>query len=108
MGRLLPITGRDWSVPGGTLEWDCWHTAEHIGDCLMSYAWQLAVQPTGRYVRAIATAEKDASPTEVLEFAVTGGGGPASLVRPPPAPRPAHPPARGARPGGVPGAGRPE
>src|SRR5947208_2037222 len=62
MSRLLPITDRDWSVRAGTLEWDCWHTAEHIGDCLMSYAWQLAVQPTGRYVRAVATAEKDASP----------------------------------------------
>jgi hypothetical protein len=73
MSRLLPITDRDWSVRAGTLEWDCWHTAEHIGDCLLSYAWQLAVQPTGRYVRAIATAEKGASPAEVLEFAVTGG-----------------------------------
>ena len=33
---------------------------------------------------AIATAEKDASPTEVLEFAVTGGAGtstPYDLVR---------------------------
>ena len=81
MSRLLPITDRDWSVRAGTLEWDCWHTAEHIGDCLLSYAWQLAVQPTGRYVRAIATAEKDASPAEVLEFAVTGGRVLASMVR---------------------------
>ena len=81
MSGLLPITDRDWSVRAGTLEWDCWHTAEHIGDCLLSYAWQLAVQPTGRYVRAIATAEKDASPAEVLEFAVTGGRVLASMVR---------------------------
>src|ERR1022692_2217149 len=73
MSGLLPLTDRDWSVRAGTLEWDCWHTAEHIGDCLLSYAWQLAVQPTARYVRAIATAEKDASPAEVLEFAATGG-----------------------------------
>ena len=42
MSGLLPITDRDWSVRAGTLEWDCWHTAEHIGDCLMSFAWQLA------------------------------------------------------------------
>ena len=48
---------------------------------LLSYAWQLAVQPTGRYVRAVATAEKDASPAEVLEFAVTGGRVLASMVR---------------------------
>jgi hypothetical protein len=46
MSGLLPITDRDWSVRAGTLEWDCWHTAEHIGDCLMSYVWQLAVQPS--------------------------------------------------------------
>src|SRR5579864_766363 len=81
MSGLLPITDRDWSVPAGTLEWDCWHTAEHIGDSLLSYAWQLAVQPTSRYVRAVATAEKDASPAEVLEFAVTGGRILASMVR---------------------------
>jgi len=81
MSRLLPITDRDWSVRAGTLEWDCWHTAEHIGDCLLSYAWQLAAHPTGRYVRAVATAEKDASPGEVLEFAVAGGRVLASMVR---------------------------
>src|ERR1035441_3330540 len=74
MSGLLPLTDRDWSVRAGTLEWDCWHTAEHIGDCLLSYAWQLAVQPTARYVRAIATAEKDASPAEAGEVAVAVGG----------------------------------
>jgi hypothetical protein len=92
MSGLLPITDRDWSVPAGTLEWDCWHTAEHIGDCLLSYAWQLAVQPTARYVRAVAAAEKDASPAEVLEFAVTGGRILASMVRTsPPHVRAFHP-----------------
>jgi hypothetical protein len=85
MSGLLPVTDRDWSVRAGTLEWDCWHTAEHIADCLLSYAWQLAVQPTTRYVRAIATAEKDASPAEVLEFAVTGERVLAAMVRTSPA-----------------------
>jgi hypothetical protein len=85
MSGLLPVTDRDWSVPAGSLDWDCWHTAEHIGDCLLSYAWQLAVQPTTRYVRAVATAEKDASPAEVLEFAVTGGRVLAVMVRTSPA-----------------------
>jgi len=81
MSGLLPLTDRDWSVQAGNLEWDCWHTAEHIGDSLLSYAWQLAVQPTTRYVRAVATAEKDCSPAEVLEFAVTGGRILASMIR---------------------------
>jgi hypothetical protein len=85
MSGLLPLTDRDWSVRAGSLEWDCWHTAEHIGDCLLSYAWQLAVQPTARYVRAVAKAENDASPAEVLEFAITGGRVLASMVRTSPA-----------------------
>ena len=32
VATLNPATDRDWSVRAGTLEWDCWHTAEHIGD----------------------------------------------------------------------------
>src|ERR1700745_3611619 len=102
MSGLLPITDRDWSVRAGTLEWDCWRTAEHIGDTLLSYAWQLAVQPTTRYVRAVATAEKDASPAEVLEFAVTGGRVLASMVRTSPAHVRAFPPAGTAAPQGSP------
>jgi hypothetical protein len=105
MSGLLPITDRDWSVRAGALEWDCWHTAEHIGDTLLSYAWQLAVQPTARYVRAVATAEKDASPAEVLEFAVTGGRVLASMVRTSPAHVRAYHPAGMADPEGFAGLG---
>lgn len=78
---LRPVTDRDWSATTGTGEWDCWHTAEHIGDCLMSYAGQLIAQPVTRYVRFLATADKDATPAEVLEFAVTGGGILSATVR---------------------------
>jgi hypothetical protein len=73
VSALQPATSQDWSARAGTLEWDCWHTAEHIGDCLLSYAAQLAVQPTTRYVRFLASADKDANPAEVLEFAEAGG-----------------------------------
>ena len=62
MSGLLPVTDRDWSVRAGDLEWDCWHTAELVGECLVSYAWQLAVQPRSRYVRAVDTAVTVASP----------------------------------------------
>jgi hypothetical protein len=65
---------QDWTVKAGGLEWDCWHTAEHIGDGLMSYGAQLVAQPAGRYVRFLASAEKDASAAEILEFAQAGGG----------------------------------
>jgi hypothetical protein len=82
---LRPATDRDWSAQAGTLEWDCWHTAEHIGDCLLSYAGQLVIQPAARYVRFLASADKDASPAEVLEFAEAGGRILASTVSTAPA-----------------------
>jgi hypothetical protein len=78
---LRPATGRDWSVPAGALEWDCWHTAEHIGDCLLSYAGQLVAQPTTRFVRFEVYADTDAAPAEVLEFAEAGGRILAATVR---------------------------
>jgi hypothetical protein len=81
VAALRPAADRDWSAQAGTLEWDCWHTAEHIGDCLLSYAGQLAVRPAARYVRFLASADADASPAEVLEFAEAGGRILAATVR---------------------------
>lgn len=78
---LRQMTDLDWSVRAGGLEWDCWHTAEHIGDCLLSFAAQLVAQPRDRYVRFMASADKDASAAEVLEFAEVGGRILAATVR---------------------------
>jgi uncharacterized protein (TIGR03083 family) len=78
---LGPATDQDWSALPGTGDWDCWHTAEHLGDCLLSYAAQLVARPVDRYVRFLATVDKDASAAEVLEFAVAGGRMLASTVR---------------------------
>lgn len=78
---LTPAIDRDWSARAGSLEWDCWHTAEHIGDALLSYAAQLVVRPRSRYVRFLANADADATAAEVLEFALAGGGILASAVR---------------------------
>lgn len=78
---LGPATERDWTASKGTGESDCWHTAEHLGDCLLSYAAQLVAQPATRFVRFEAGADKDASPAEVLEFAVAGGRVLAATVR---------------------------
>lgn len=36
----------DWSMPAGTLDCGCTRTAEHIIDCLFSYALQLAARAT--------------------------------------------------------------
>ncbi|MEV6492848.1 maleylpyruvate isomerase N-terminal domain-containing protein [Actinoplanes sp. NPDC051633] len=73
-GALGPAVDRDWSARADTLGWDCWHTAEHIGDVLLSYAAQVVARPTTRYVRFLASADTDATAAEVLEFALTGGG----------------------------------
>jgi len=78
---LRPAVERDWRATSGTGDWDGWHTAEHIGDGLLSYAAQLVAQPSGRYVRFLANADSDASPAEVLEFAAAGGNILASTVR---------------------------
>ena len=77
---LRPATGRDWSAPAGALEWDCWHTAEHLGDVLLSAA-HLVAQPTTRYVRFMTNADKEAAAAEVLEFAEAGGRILAATVR---------------------------
>lgn len=73
VSALRPAAGGDWSVPAGDLDWDCWHTAEHVGDALLSYAAQLAARPVTRYVRFQVSAEEDASGEEVLEFAEMSG-----------------------------------
>jgi len=38
---LAPAVERDWRVPAGDLDWDCWETVEHIADDLFAYAGQL-------------------------------------------------------------------
>ncbi|MEV0722019.1 DinB family protein [Micromonospora purpureochromogenes] len=81
VASLRPATDLDWLARAGSLEWDCWHTAEHIGDCLMSFAGQLVARPEKRFVRFMANADKDASPEQVLEFAEAGGRILAATVR---------------------------
>ena len=81
VATLRPATDLDWSKRAGNLDWDCWHAAEHVGDCLMSFAGQLVARPEKRYVRFMAIADKDASPEQVLEFAEAGGRILAATVR---------------------------
>ncbi|SCG45193.1 hypothetical protein GA0070609_1594 [Micromonospora echinaurantiaca] len=81
VASLRPATALEWSARAGSLEWDCWHTAEHLGDCLISFAGQLLARPEKRFVRFMANADQDASPAEVLEFAEVGGRLLAATVR---------------------------
>jgi uncharacterized protein (TIGR03083 family) len=78
---LGPAVDRDWSVPAGSLDWDCRHTAEHLADGLVAYAGQVAAHPGDRYVRFQTAAEPAATPEDLLEFVVAGGGMLAATVR---------------------------
>ncbi len=42
---LRTVEDRDWQVPAGDLEWNCWETVEHVGDDLFGYACQLGPRP---------------------------------------------------------------
>jgi len=78
---LGAAAARDWTAVSGTAEHSGWTTAEHLGDCLMSYAAQLVARPDDRYVRFVALVEKDAVPVELLEFVVAGAGMLSAVVR---------------------------
>lgn len=47
---LKAVSDRDWHVPAGSLDWDCWDTVEHVCDDLFAYAGQLGGKPVDRYV----------------------------------------------------------
>ena len=42
LASLSSLADQEWSVPAGNLDWDCWHTLEHLVDCVFSYTLQLA------------------------------------------------------------------
>jgi uncharacterized protein (TIGR03083 family) len=78
---LRPAVDLDWSAPAGSLDWDCRHTAEHLADGLVAYAGQVAAHPGDRYLRFVTSAEPDATPADLLEFVIAGGGMLAATVR---------------------------
>ena len=89
---LSPAATTDWTTAAGTGELDAWHTAEHIGDCLLSYAAQVVSRRPSGYVPFLAALEKDASSADALEFALTGSAILAAVVRTtPPEARAYHP-----------------
>ena len=67
MTRVLgPHTGRDWSVPAGSLEWTCWETAVHVAHDLLAYAGQLAGRPSDAYLPLDLTVPTGTAPRDVL------------------------------------------
>ncbi|TCP57085.1 DinB family protein [Tamaricihabitans halophyticus] len=92
VATLRQATDRDWLASPGIGEWSSWYTVAHAADCLVGYAAQLAAQPRERYVRFLATADDEATPADLLEFLVAGGGMLGAVVRTaPPSARGYHP-----------------
>jgi hypothetical protein len=63
-------TGRDadWSLPAGTLEWSCWHTADHLVDCVFSYALFLGSRRQDTYPPfGEVHASEDATPADLID-----------------------------------------
>jgi hypothetical protein len=81
LAALEPVVDLDWSAATGTGDLDAYRTAEHLGDCLLSYAAQLVACPLDRYVAFEAALTDKATAADALEFAVTGAGLLAATVR---------------------------
>src|SRR5206468_3532162 len=60
---------RDWSVPAGTLEWNCRMTADHAVDCTFAPAFFLASRKHDAYpdMGAIWSCGPDASPAQLVQ-----------------------------------------
>ncbi|WP_414944561.1 hypothetical protein [Amycolatopsis sp. cmx-11-32] len=72
---LRKASTHDWSSAPGTGELNAWRTAEHLGDCLISYAGLLIARPsTPRFVCFESVADQSATPAQMLEFITVGGG----------------------------------
>lgn len=73
VASLSAAVDRDWTVRAGPLEWDCWHTSEHLGDTLFSYAGQVLAHPRDRYAAFLVKGQDDATAEQMLEFVDTAG-----------------------------------
>jgi uncharacterized protein (TIGR03083 family) len=65
---LEPLTGRDWSVRAGDLEWSCAATASHIAHDLTKYAAMVAGRVDGSYLRFRVVVSPDEPPAEILRI----------------------------------------
>ena len=58
----------DWSVPAGTLSWDCRRTCAHIADDLIAYAAQLAAQVPRGYLPFRLQPSRDTPPEGLVNL----------------------------------------
>lgn len=74
LAALEPVVDLDWSAATGTGDLNAYRTAEHIADCLVSYAAQLTSRQTDDWVRFEVALVPDATTAQALEFVVAGAG----------------------------------
>jgi hypothetical protein len=74
---LRAVEDRDWHVPAGGLDWDCWETIEHVCDDLFAYAAQLGPKPPPltRYVPFGQHERRPGGPDETIFANPAGGNG---------------------------------
>jgi hypothetical protein len=47
---LTDVADADWTTRAGVLEWNCWQTADHMVDCVPSYAMQIGARAHSGYL----------------------------------------------------------
>lgn len=75
----------DWSLPAGTLSWDCRATCAHVADDLIAYSAQLAVQVPSGYLPFRFQPARGTSPAGLLSLVEATGAILAAVVRAAPA-----------------------
>ncbi len=86
LALLRPAADRDWAgTKAGGLEWSCRETAEHLADCLLGYASQLAGRWTEGYAPCGLAMDGDADNAGALDVLHTAGALLTAAVRTAPA-----------------------
>jgi hypothetical protein len=68
LARWTAGIDRDWQAPAGSLDWSCLRTADHLIDCVFSYALFLASRKTDGYPNfGELHALEGFGPTDVIE-----------------------------------------
>lgn len=67
LGVLRPQVDSDWDIVAGSLDWTCRQTADHMVDCIFSYAFQLASRAQEGFLPfGELHALPDATPTDLV------------------------------------------
>src|SRR5689334_15342910 len=75
VGILRDAPAKGWGDKAGSLEWDCWETAEHLANDLFYYAVQLGPQspPLDTHVPIALSQKRPDGPTVFIHADRDGG-----------------------------------